>query len=251
MFKLIALLVISVISVSASPGVQRSESKLRSDCAKFVKSLDQPMHATARQLSGDELGGKPDGANFEGRPTYQIGQLRYFGAGVEATSTDRRFSKVRVFADQGAMHDCGYRVNFWPGPWNMLLGDVSSAAFRFERGRVTKPRTGTPGKAPASGPSPVITNFVSGARWPLSKSDGTIDFVQLMHPKNGSSETLIVRLDNSRSTVRTSILGKLPVRFQAIGLVPNLHSSGRMMNLVGKDPNGPYHSIVLQMPDGV
>ncbi len=229
---------------------QRPVGSDRSGCAGFIAELDKPMLATIEQVTGEALGGKPDGAVIDGRPAYRVGELHYFGAGIQAVTRDPRFRGVRVTDDRGAYHRCGYRLNIFPGPWNMLHERPSSTpAFRFAR----KPGVRVDGSgstaAARAGAIPVLANFSPGPSWPLIANSEIVAFVGLMHPEDGGRETLLVRFEKPEAGTPTRVLARLPMRFQSVGIIANLHASGVIVNLSGRDPEGPYRSIALQMRD--
>jgi hypothetical protein len=244
----IFLVLASFVESSGQASLQKETAAAPSSCSRFERDLKKAMPATVKRITAQELGGELDGTTIDGQPAYKIGSLYYFGAGVEAVTSDARFRDVRVTAGQGAHHRCGYQVSIFPGPWNMLIGQTASPAFRFEEKRVSVENT-VGAAAAEAGVTPVLAGYLPGASWPVRASGKSDTFIGLMHPKSGQRETLVVQFKKAESRESTRLLARLPMLFQSIGILPRLHAPGRIVNLSGKDPEGPYRNIVLQMSD--
>jgi hypothetical protein len=204
----------------------------------------------SRKISGEALGGVLQTQRGEIGKTFAIGPFSYVGAGREAQSADPRFEGVRVSSERGLYHRCGHQMEI---VYDRPTGEPSegldaSFSVRFATEFGLQYASGKTA-AVVAGAIPVVNGYKPGANWPIHAPAVVNAFIGLMHPEDGRPETLIVRFDRSADPVATKVLARLPMRFQSISVLPNLHKAGAQATLVGKDPNGPYRSIVLEMPD--
>jgi hypothetical protein len=238
--------------VGAAPIAMAKERPIgsNSECTSFYDQVTIPMIVHARPISGEALGGISQAGDREPARSFRIGPFSYTGEGREAHSTDPRFEGVRVSAERGLYHRCGHRMEIiFDRPTGYpTKGPDASFSIHFER---TFGLQHAPGRSAAAmaGMIPVVNGYEPGASWPIHVPGATNSFIGLMHPKGGGSETLIVSFGKSGAAYSTRILARLPMRYQSISLLPQLHDSSSQVTLVGRDPDGPYRSIVLEIAD--
>lgn len=244
-----ALLAMIAVNVAASlPAKPLADPA--SGCGSFYKQLSTPMVMQSRRITGEALGGERQAMAGGPGIAFRIGPFLYHGAGTESRSADARFAGVRVSGERGLYHRCGHRMEFLhdrSNP-NRSRGFEPPLSIRFNR------EFGlhyAPGRTAAarSGAIAVVTGYAPGASWPIHAPGVTDAFIGLMHPEDGRPETLIVRFDKAASPASTKVLARLPMRFQSISTLPNLHRAGAVATLVGKDPGGALREIALEMPD--
>ncbi len=110
------------------------------------------------------------------------------------------------------------------------------------------------GPAPGSlaaqkrGAQPVLWGYKAGATWPVSSRDGPF-FLGLMHPKNGSAKTLIVAFRDAPQPTPALVIGKLPIKFDTLSILPELHGPDSYLNLDGFG-RGRLTRVVLKIDRG-
>jgi hypothetical protein len=246
----VALAALITVTAADSAPAKQSLPEAASGCAFFYNQLARPMIMQSRRITGEALGGILQTSSDGTRRTFRIGPFLYNGAGREARSADPRFEGVRVSGERGLYHRCGHKVELLSDRLNgnSSQGSESNLAMRFQRESGLEFAPGSTAAAIA-GAIPVLTRYEPGASWPIHAPGAANSFIGLMHPEDGRPETLIVSFEKSESPAQTRVLARLPMRFQLIRTLPNLHKAGAVATLVGRDPGGAFREIALEMPD--
>jgi len=199
----------------------------------LTASRDCP--APARQIAisavpvtGEALGGRKDPS---APARYRVGSFNYDGLGVEQTSSDPIFKELVLDQRLGLRHRCGNRVS-GPGAWNARDKNVFSWSLEIEAG-VRSPEP-SPGSFVAEdrGAQAVFRGYLAGAAWPVHSVDGSF-FMGLMHPEDSSAETLVVAFRDAPQPTPALVMGRLPMKFDTLWVLPDLHSPTTYLNLDG------------------
>ena len=199
----------------------------------LAAGLDCPRTAlqlaiSVRPVTGEALGGRAD-ASAPSR--YKVGSLTYEGYGVELTSSDPVFKELVLDQRFGLRHRCGNSAS-GPTGWNAPHKNLSDWTLKIEPGvDLSDPAPGSLA-AEKRGAQPVFRGYNAGASWPVSSTNSSF-FLGLMHPKDGSERTLIVAFHDAPQPTPALVIGKLPIRFDTLSIVPDLHGPDSYVNLDG------------------
>lgn len=215
----------------------------------LATGLDCPLPArqlaiSVRPVTGEALGGQAD-ASVPAR--YEVGSFTYEGHGVELTSSDPIFTELVLDQRFGLRHRCGNTAS-GPTGWNAPDKNLSHWSLMIE------PRVDLSDPAPGSlaaqkrGAQPVFWGYKAGATWPVSSTDGSF-FIGLMHPEDGSAKTLIVAFRDAPQPTPALVIGKLPIKFDTLSIIPELHGPDSYLNLDGFR-KGRLTRVVLRIDRG-
>jgi hypothetical protein len=148
----------------------------------------------------------------------------YEGRGVAITSSDRRFADIVAESAFGLRHRCG-NIVYTPTGWNAAQLDKPAFELSFSPNRpLTTPRAPTPQLPPV----PPLAGYRGLASWPLSNDTA----LGLMSPVSGAGdETLLVAFRPGGA--KPLVVNRFSLPFQAISLLPDIHSSKWYVNLDG------------------
>jgi hypothetical protein len=71
-----------------------------------------------------------------------------------------------------------------------------------------------------------------------------------MRPEAGQPATLLVSFAEPEAKEPTRILATIPMIFDKISALPDLHRPFYSVSLAGRQPNGPYREIKMTFQDG-
>lgn len=214
------------------------------ECKAFAARADEPVAITTEIVTASALGGIAEGSTSPGHRTrFRVGELVYEGHGVTMRSSDPRFAEIAL--DEPARHPCGYDVDM-PSGWNANDTNLQSRAIIFRRppepdaaaqkiNRMLAERLNAP-------PKP-------GMRASVSSASSTF-FLGLLHPEGTDGETMIVAYRNAPQT-SARILARLPMRFDTISTMPDLHSPRYSIYLDGRRADGAIDRVVLELSQSV
>ncbi|PNQ76365.1 hypothetical protein BA950_07765 [Erythrobacter sp. SAORIC-644] len=156
-----------------------------------------------------------------------MGELIYRGHGIQESSSGPAYNELVLDHEMGLRHRCGNIVSA-PSGWNADYDNLDKWKFQIE-GIVL---SGVPSRGSLAarklGVVPAIDGCTSGASLPVRHF-----FLGLMHPIDGSLETLVVAFPARRDEVTTLTLVILPMTLETLHVIPNLHSPGSTMTLEG------------------
>jgi hypothetical protein len=228
------MFLLSILAASAAAGTL-SEGQLKGDppCRAIAASAAEPVQAVATPIDLDVLGVK---------------LLRGFvsGFGLEITSSDPRFSGIRVAAEYGVYHRCGRRVE--------VRTDVSGRKTKYPAQIFISEQAGIPANEPGSlaaaqaGAFPLVRGYKVVASWPLYGSEAKT-YLGLMRPVTGQPATLLVQFADRKAQKPTRVIIKFPMVFDRISTLPDLHENIYRVSLEGRHLNGPYRRLGLTFQD--
>ncbi|WP_294390916.1 hypothetical protein [uncultured Sphingomonas sp.] len=213
------------------------------DCARLEATLSTPIAITARQLSGQEVGGtliRP--AEPSVPATYQVGRLNYHGNGIAIHSSDRRFRGIVLDQAFGVHHRCGNPVS-GPSGWNGGDPNIVTSTMRIEPVRA---RAVLAPAARMHGGTPYLRGQVLGATWPVF-TDGGRFFLGLMHPRGRKQPTTLVAFPAQAGPGKTITLATIPLPLQTVSALPDLHFPTLYVDLHGRSSNRELVNVILSL----
>jgi hypothetical protein len=228
------MFLLSMLAMSAATDtLTQGRSKGDPSCRAIAASAPEPLQAAATPIDLDVLGVK---------------SLKGFvsGFGLEITSNDPRFSDIRVSPHYGVYHRCGRRVEVRTNRSGPKAEYAAQIAVSEQFGMAA---VGSGGFAAAkAGAIPVVEGYKVVASWPVF-GPGPRTYLGLMRPVTGQPTTLLVRFANPEAKAPTRILTNLPMVFDRISTLPDLHRNEYHVSLEGRHLNGPYRQLGLTFQD--
>lgn len=202
-----------------------------------------PIPVTVTRIEGEQLGARRDPAATD---EYRVGVFRYRGRGIAERSDDPRYRELALDQQTGLRHRCGNTIfarSGWDAPSDRPMATTITI---YERILPDVPNKGAT-EAGKVGAAPRLTGYRSIATWP-AYSGGSNFFLGLMRPDDGAMKTVIVAFRNFPAPTPALVLADLPMVFQTISLLPDLHGPDIFLNLEALDERE-RRQVVLAFDD--